>query len=236
MDTRCYDGEAVLRRRVCECGARWTTREVPVARTLTTVSTVVAVRPQRPPATPVRTHIPPGTPLDISTGSQPLVVAEVGKSGFLPLASPSGDPDPDPEKIRIPRANALGRSKPPTKPKAPQDPRVGEVFGAYRRLWQAKYRSSWVPEPGLSKNVTAMLKALDDAGEPVSIEAVGEWLAAYLADEREFLVDARHSLRLFCVDFNKYRAGRPARSGMSPREIQGVENTFAWLEAHGGKR
>lgn len=239
LDTRCYDGEAVLRRRACDCGARWTTREVPVARTLTAVPAVVAVRPQRPPATTARTHVLPSTPLGMSISSQPLVVAEVGKAKNLPLASPSGDPDPD--RIQIPEAIASGRLKPPrskaSKPaaKPKQDPRVGEVFSLFRPLWQDTYRVSWVPEPGLANNVTAMLRALDEAGG-IDVGEIGRWLGVYFDDRTRYVTEARHSLRLFCSQFQKYRAAKPVLSGMSDREIQGVNASFEWLGTTGGKR
>ena len=234
VDTRCYDGEAVLRRRVCECGARWTTREVPVARTLTAVSTADAVRPQRPPASPVHTHVATSPPLDIATNSQPLVVAEVGKTGFLPLASPSGDPDLD--QIRIPEAIASGRLKPPKRKstkavataKPRQDPRVGEIYSLFRPLWQAMYRTSWVPEPGVANNVTAMLRVLDEAGG-VEVADIGEWLERYFADVGRYVIESRHALRLFCSQFQKYRAHAPKVGALSERDKGNAAALAAFL-------
>ncbi len=43
MESRCYDGRTVMRRRACACGGRWSTEEVVVRRTFTTTTGIPPV-------------------------------------------------------------------------------------------------------------------------------------------------------------------------------------------------
>jgi len=119
----------------------------------------------------------------------------------------------------------------PSRTKPPQDKRVGEIYGLFRPRWRAMYGDGWAPEPGLSNNVTQMLAALDQAS-PVETAEIDEWLARFFADSDQFLVDARHSLRLFCASFNKWRVepGAIVRrgGGLSERDKRNAEALAAF--------
>jgi len=92
------------------------------------------------------------------------------------------------------------------KVKPQSDPRTGQVFGWFRSAWEAVYGPGWVPEPGINKNVAAMLAGLDSLPDPaVEVAKLPEAMSRFVADRAPFVVAARHPLRLFCSDLNKYR-------------------------------
>ena len=221
LETRCFDGEDVSRRRACECGARWTTREVVLARTLKAGQAGGAQTPSASPALPHVVAKPPLGLVEDTTGNTSVVVGNVGnkKERVSPLTLPSS-------QRKNSEAKASGRSP----AKGNQDPRVGEIFKLARDGWQAKYRASWYAEPGLAANVTAMLRSLD-AGGGVELADIGGWIGRFYADNAAFLVQQRHALRFFCSGFNKYRVGA-ASNGMSERTQQTAEGLRGFLEMH----
>lgn len=84
---------------------------------------------------------------------------------------------------------------------------VGDVFGWFRTAWQTRYRGAgWAPEAGVRTNVVAMLAGLEGLPDAAAaIAGLPAAMARYMADERRHLVEAKHPLRLFCQDVNKYR-------------------------------
>lgn len=75
FETRCYDGASVLRRRSCECGARWVTTEKLKRGSLTT-----------PPPTTNGEFLPISSPL-VYHGERDTKISSPDLSGSLPVIS-----------------------------------------------------------------------------------------------------------------------------------------------------
>lgn len=90
--------------------------------------------------------------------------------------------------------------------KAKKDPRVGQVFGWFREAWQKQYGGGWAAEPGVASNVGSLLTGLDELpNSEQEFARLPQAIGRFLKDDRKHLVEAKHPLRLFCQDANKYR-------------------------------
>jgi hypothetical protein len=107
IETRCFDGRLVVRRRGCSCGARWTTEEKVKAGTLTTTG-VLPVAGGTPPVaagSEGRANGPPPKPAESLSGAaqhgDSSASGDLRGSGFLP-----GLPGPDLSKPKIGKSNS----------------------------------------------------------------------------------------------------------------------------------
>jgi len=193
VDSRCFNGRSVFRRRSCnECRTRWSTEEEVIRDSITTSDDTISSQP-------VGNRLEPnGQPVGDQLGFDAIAQKERKKQR---------------KKNNTPAS--LDASASPRKPK--QDPRIGQIFGIYRPKWKAAYGLDWRPEPGLDRNALAFLQGLDQLPDPAGEFAqFGAQADRFLADKRPFLVQAKHPLRLFFLDANRYRTAAPAAVGAAP--------------------
>lgn len=113
-----------------------------------------------------------------------------------------------------------------------RDQRVNEFYGSFRKAWGEKYGASWAPDPGLNSQIVALLKSVDELDDPAAEWGRrDEWIARYLRDNSQFIVEARHAARFFCSQFNRYRVdAKPVQGslGLTAKEQRNVAVSQDW--------
>lgn len=191
-------GALVTRRRVCGCGARWTTEEKLRRASLT-------------PTGSLELPLPLGVETTTGRGSGPLgcILSDPGSS--LDLGS-SGSPDPSKPTQEMVNTRAT-RPLPVVVPSP-----VTVVLRLFCEAWKGHYGASYVPSP-------AECRQLRGVASRLPLEALPVILERYLADEHPFVAqEMRHSLRFFLSRelWNKYRVVAPVRSAKEARGREAV--------------
>lgn len=142
LDTRCFDGKTILRRRECSCGGRWSTEEVIIRSTFTTTTRC------KPAASPLQADRNPAATAFLS------LFPDSGSSPGLEASDPdqtrverSADFDSwwaaYPRKVGKLAAEAIWRTR---KPKMPGLPEMLETLAWQSDEW-AKGDPKYIPHP-----------------------------------------------------------------------------------------
>lgn len=98
VDSRCFDGKAIMRRRTCGCGSRWSTEEKVVRGSITTSPTTIGSEGLRPVASPSDPSLAVAIPVDSVSPSPP----SENLSLFLAPDPERAIPPPDPVLLVFP--------------------------------------------------------------------------------------------------------------------------------------
>lgn len=202
LETRCYDGETVMRRRSCTCGTRWSTKEKIVGPprvgtpTPTTTTGSTAVSHGHHTDTPPATH-------PQNTGETGTLFPESDPISFLGSPEPS-KPNQRERELDGPKALAVVK---PAKPSA-----FTVALEQFKAAWGARYGVDYC-ETSVDRS---HLGRLIQGKTPQQLAALPGCFAVYLNDLSPFVAqERRHDLTWFCTGgngFNKYRTTTPVIS------------------------